>query len=364
MYFGFDDGFDEMSEPVDPSALAGDPSEDILYYQPFSEKQIDGFEREEDPNDERFGKPKTYDLDFGDEGLGVETVHHSRVLHVAEGALEDEVVGYSAYRPVFNHLVDLLYKVMGGSSEMYWRSADRKIIANQPEGGQLPDEDKVVKQIEELVHNLRNVAWTSNVEVDSIGGDTPDPEGLKDGLIELIAGNLRVPKRKLLGTERGDLASTQDEAAFVQSIEERRQKFAEPRMFRDFIGLLLGHGVLSDPRDDSYDVDWPDNFELTELEEAELQQRKAKAYKDVSAMGDPSEVATLEERRVEVLDLPPERGEAVEATPPPEEDDDVEDDTDVEDTGVDDVGDVDLDEDDPEVDVGFEDHFEADRAAA
>lgn len=354
LYIGFDDGFDEMEEPVDSSALTGNPSDDILHYQPFSEKQIQSFDRVTDPNEERFGKPETYDLDFGDEGIGTQTVHHSRVLHIAEGALEDEVVGYSAYRPIFNHLIDLLYKVMGGSAEMYWRSADRKLIANQTEGGQMPDEDKVVKQIEELVHNLRNVAWTSQVDVESIGGETPDPTGLKDGLIELIAGNIRVPKRKLLGTERGDLASTQDEAAFVQTISERQRKFAEPQIFRDFVELLLNAGAISSPRDDSYEVFWPDGFELTELEEAELQQRKARAYKDVAAMGDPSEVATTEERRVEVLDLPPERGEAVDPTPAPE-DDDVEDD----DTGVD-VDDVGLDEDDPEVDDWFEDHFETD----
>jgi len=357
LYIGFDDGFDSMSDPVDASALTGDPSEDILHYQPFSQKQIEDFERNEDPNDERFGKPETYDLDFGDEGLGVEEVHHTRVVHLAEGALEDEVVGYSAYRPIFNHLIDLLYKVVGGSAEMYWRSADRKLVANQTEGGQMPDEDKVVKQIDELVNNLRNVAWTSQVEVESIDGDSPDPTGLKDAILELISGNLRIPKRKLLGTERGDLASSQDEAAFVQMIEERRQKFAEPQILRDFLGLHIEHGVVATPIENSYDVDWPDNFELTELEEAELQQRKAKAYKDVSAMGDPSEVATLEERRAEVLDLPPGRGETVGATPTPPEEDDVDDPTDVDDTAIDDV---ELDEDDPEVHDWFEEHFEAD----
>ncbi|MDY6780220.1 MAG: DUF1073 domain-containing protein [Halobacteria archaeon] len=354
LYVGYDDGFDEMSDPVDPTALSGDPSDDILYYQPFSEKQIEDFERETDPNDERFGKPATYDLDFGDQGLGVETVHHSRVLHIAEGALEDEVVGYSAYRPVFNHLVDLLYKVMGGSAEMYWRSADRKIVANQTEGGTMPDEDKVVKQIEELVHNLRNVAWTQNVEMESLSGETPDPTGLKDGLIELIAGNLRIPKRKLLGTERGDLASTQDEMAFVQAIEERRNHFAGPQIFRKFVGMQVEYGVVANPRNDSYDIDWPDNFELTELEEAELKQRLAKAYKDLAAT-DPSELATLEERREEVLGLPPKRGEAVDLPTEGDVGGDGEDDSDT-DVGVDDL----LDEDDPEVDDWFEETFELD----
>lgn len=351
LLIGFDDGQD-LDQPVDQSRLTGDPAEDILYYQPFSEENA-AFEREKDPTDERFGKPVEYELDFGDDGIGVEDVHHERVIHVAEGALEDEVLGYSAYRPVFNYLVDLNFKVVGGSAEMYWRGADRKLIANAPtDAGQLPDEDKVATQVEEMVNDLRNVVWARDLELDEIEGDQPDPSGLKDALVELIAGVLRIPKRRLLGTERGDLASTQDEAAFVAMIEERRQKFAEPQFLRRFIDRLLEFDVLSPPTRQSYDVEWPENFELTEVERAEVMQRKARAFKDGASMGDPAEIATTAERREEIFGLPPERGSAVEPTPSPE---DIDDDGDagIEDIDVDDP----LDETDPEVDEWFEEVF-------
>jgi hypothetical protein len=346
LLIGFDDGGD-LDEEVDTSALSGDPAEDILYYQPFSEKQIDDFTREDDTQNERFGKPKTYDLDFGDESIGVEEVHHSRVIHIAEGALEDEAVGYSALRPVFNYLIDLL-KVVGGSAEMYWRSADRKIVANQDGEGRITDEDKIVSQIEELVHGLRNVAWTQNVDVESLGGDSPDPTGLKDAIVELMAGTLGIPKRRLLGTERGDLASTQDEAAFVALIDERRAKFAEPKILRELLDTLDEYGVIDSPQIETYDVEWPDNFALTELEEAERKQRLASAVKNAAPQGDTSQLATVDELRHELFGWEPGRGDEVSATPPPEEDGDV---------GVDDVlGDV--DETDPEVEDFFDEHFE------
>jgi hypothetical protein len=348
LLIGFNDGGD-LDDPVDETRFSGDPDDDILYYQPFSQKQIQDFDREDDPQNERFGKPVEYDVNFGEEHpLGSETVHHSRILHIAEGALEDEVVGHSAYRPIFNYLIDLT-KVVGGSAEVYWRDAKARFVANlDDEAGARPDEDKIATQVEEMVNDLRDVVWGRNLDLDRLEGGSPDPSGLKDAILELIAGQTRIPKRRLLGTERGDLASTQDEAAFVSMIQERRQKFAEPKILRPFIDRLVEYGVLSPPDADSYDVEWSDNFELTEVEKAEVMQRKAKAYKDVASMGDPAEVATVEERRDDVLGLAHERGSEVETTPTP--DDDAVDD----DTGVD-VDD--LDETDPEVDEFFDEYF-------
>lgn len=357
LIIGFDDGADSLAEPVNRSALTGTPEQDILYYQPFSEGQIDDFTREEDEFDARFGLPVEYEVDFGTEHpLESETVHHERVLHIAEGALEDEIIGYSAYRPIFNLLIDLL-RVVGGSSEMYWRDAKKRYIAKTREGaGGISDEDKVATQIEEMVNDLRDVAWLDNAEVEEMGGGSPDPSGLKDAILELIAGQTRIPKRRLLGTERGDLASTQDEAAFVAMIAERRMKFAEPQIFRALVDHLEELGILSGPEDGSYDVEWPDNFELTEVERAEIMQRKAKAFKDVASMDDPAEVATVEERRSEVLGLSPERGSEVDVDPSalPGVDDPEADDLD-EDVDVDEP----LDEEDPEIEDWFEDHFES-----
>jgi len=356
LLIGFDDGQD-LDQPVDESKLKGDVVDDILYFQPFGEDNVD-FDREEDPTDERFGLPKMYDVDFGDDGIGYKDVHHSRVVHLAEGALEDEAIGRSAYEAIFNYLVDLT-KVVGGSSEMYWRDAKKRFVAGlKDDAGSLPDEDKVATQVEEMVNDLRDVVWARNLELDEVGGGSPDPSGLKDSLLELIAGVTRIPKRRLLGTERGDLASTQDEAAFVGMIEERRQKFAEPQLFRPLIDMLVDYGIISSPLDDTYEVDWPDLFELTEVERAEVMQRKAKAYKDASSMGDPAEIATTEERRDDILDLPPERGALVDPQPGPAdpEDDPADDPTDVDDVDPEDP----LDEDDPDVEEFFEDIFEGD----
>lgn len=364
LLIGYNDGGD-LSEPVETDAFTGDPVDDVLYFQPFSEKDIEDLDRVEDTQDERFAKPETYDVDFGEEGIGLKTVHHSRVLHLAEGALEDEVKGRSALRPIFNYLVDLM-KVVGGSAEMYWRDAKKRFIAELSENaGAGVDEDELQDQVEEMVNDLRDVVYSSGgLEMNAIEGGSPDPSGLKDGLLELIAGQTRIPKRRLLGTERGDLASTQDEAAFVGMIEERRRKFAEPNVLRELLQMFIDYGVVDEPREGSYDVEWPDLFELTELEEAERKQRLAKAYKDAASMGDPAEIATTEERREVVLDLPPVRGEGTDApTGPGGEEPMPGDDVGDGESGVDDVDpgtpDVEepLDEEDTEVEDWFEEEF-------
>ena len=53
-------------------------------------------------------------------------VHASRVLHVAEDCLDDDVYGIPRLKPVFDRLDDLL-KVVGGSAEFFLRGASRLI---------------------------------------------------------------------------------------------------------------------------------------------------------------------------------------------------------------------------------------------
>lgn len=377
MVIGLDDS-NGLADPVARGELSG--VDDILFHQPFSQKQVEEFERDTDETSERFMLPQTYEIDFGeDDTEDTREVHHERVIHLAEGSLEDEVIGTPALKPVFNLLVDLL-KVVGGSAEMFWRDAKQRLIASlDPEMGHIEDEEELETQVEEFVNELRDVIQTRGMEVDEIEGGSPDPSGLKDAIIELLSGYTRIPKRRLLGTERGDLASSQDESAFVGVIEGRRESFAGPQVLRQYFDSLVDYNVLSQPTEAergerSYRIDWPDLFELTEIEEAEVMQRRAKAYKDVSAMGDPSEVATKAERREEVLDLPAEPEGAMPGAPAPgpapvpgpedgdgdgdgagDQDDIIEDVDDVDDA-IEDV----LDETDPEVREAFEDIHDID----
>ena len=59
--------------------------------------------------------------------IGTGLVHASRVIHVAEDILDDEVYGIPRLEPLYNYLDDLL-KVVGGSAEMFWLDAKRRLV--------------------------------------------------------------------------------------------------------------------------------------------------------------------------------------------------------------------------------------------
>ncbi|KAB2865483.1 MAG: DUF1073 domain-containing protein, partial [Anaerolineae bacterium] len=95
----------------------------IIYLRPYSEKSVTVKEFETDPGNPRYGLPRLYTIAMTDlVGTGAtlnarnQDVHWSRVIHVAEGLLENEVYGRPRLQRVMNLLDDVL-KVVGGSAE-------------------------------------------------------------------------------------------------------------------------------------------------------------------------------------------------------------------------------------------------------
>lgn len=333
LVIGFADGEDaSLDQPPDPAEFTGDPEEDIGYFATFDETAVE-VDVETDPRSDRYGKPTSYDITF-DTGGGnptEETVHWSRVIHIAENVLDNEVYGRSRMKQVWNRLLDL-EKVVGSSAEMFWRGADRKFVANS-KGEQIVNKEEMQKEVEKLIHDLDNVAYLRNVELEAITGDSPDPSGVAELIITIIAGKTGIPQRILTGSERGELASTQDRATFYGRIAERQQQFCEPVLLRALIDRLIKSQILPTPIDEidagftgrnghdeaggsryrapgdsgAYRIEWPTLFELNEVEQAEVEATRAQALNNAS-MGDPLQIASVEEIRSEVFGWSPERG--------------------------------------------------------
>jgi uncharacterized protein len=247
----------------------------IIYLSVFGEGSASIKTYETDPTSERFGKPLTYEIDFGGSVKGFtvdkkkQEVHWTRVIHVAEDMIEDEVHGTPRLERVFDLLEDL-EKVVGGAAEMFWQGADRGLHADVREGfdGTLDERElqNLTDEITEYQMGLRRFLRTVGTDVKALGGTTADPTGSASVILDLIAGTIGIPKRILLGSERGELASTTDEASFFGSVEERRETFAEPAIIRATIDRLIWLGALPAPTraDDAYSVAWPSLFELAD----------------------------------------------------------------------------------------------------
>ncbi|MBU8908515.1 anti-CBASS protein Acb1 family protein [Desertibacillus haloalkaliphilus] len=288
-------GSTDLSEPLDPNSLTG--PEDIIYLSAFSEKNASIQQWETDPTNERFGLPKIYRIDFsGDDFHDQEggtkfysvskNVHHSRVIHIADGLLEDEVFGRPRLKRVMNLLNDL-EKVVGGSAEMFWQGAYMGLNANlNPDVQMTPDEaDRVEEEMTEWFHGLRRFIRTQGMEVKQLGGQVAEPKESFETIISLISGATNIPKRILLGSERGELASNQDEGNWNSYLSDRQTTFAEPNVLRPFIDRMIWLGVLPAPQQ-RYEVEWPDLFALNDKDKSDISDKRASALQKAAPHND------------------------------------------------------------------------------
>lgn len=287
LFLGFSDGGEVLEKEVTRSA-----SLELLYVKPYSEKNAEINTWDKDRNSKRYGLPLTYKLRVQDKTKEATNstseliVHHSRVLHVAEGLLESEVYGTPRLESVLNRLDDL-ERIAGGSSEMFWRGGFPGIsFEMDPEAEELSTEGKeqLDEAIDDYMHSMRRYIKLQGIKANSLAPQIADPSNHADLQLKLISGSTGIPVRILTGSERGELASTQDKENWTDRNEERRADFAEPVILRAFIDRLISLGVLPEA---DYKVRWPSISGTSEKDQAELGKTKAEALaKYLSADGD------------------------------------------------------------------------------
>lgn len=287
LFLGVDDG-----QPLDEEIGSVSGPDDLSYVTPFSQDQVIDWETGRDvgleTSDDMYDKPVEYTLSFSDPDEDTddednwEQVHHSRVIHIAEGKIGSEIKGKPRLRPVFNRLDDL-QKVIGASAEMFYSGADQKYHFNvNTQKGQSVDPsalDQMDEEIQQLVHDMEKSIKTINTDMEVVGGQEVDPTGVVENIMKFIAGAVGIPRRILTGSERGELASTQDKANWYGTVAARQTRFAEPEIVRAFFDRLIEYGLL--PLVDDYDVKWSDLFELNELEQAKIAKTRAQAVATV-----------------------------------------------------------------------------------
>jgi hypothetical protein len=285
----------------------GKSSDDILYLTPFSggggpgsqgmgssartqawdaDCSIQSFDT--DIKSPRFAQPLTYQLKRVDIATPdfQRPVHWTRILHVAEGCLGDEVYGTPTLENVWN-LLDDLDKVTGGGAEAFWLRAnqgmhmdiakDMTIPKPAPGSNQKDPLEKMREDSEAYQHGLTRWLRTRGVTVTPLGSDVANFGPPADAVLTQIAGSKGIPKRLLLGSEMGQLASGQDADNWNTQVMDRRTSYAGPMILRKFVDRLIEFGYLTKPK--YYDIEWPTVKDLTETEKA----AGAKQWADVNA---------------------------------------------------------------------------------
>lgn len=258
----------------------------IAYLRPYGEESAQIQSVDEDSASERYGLPTEYALNtrVGEHNATKKVgtrIHHTRVLHVAEELLEDDVYGEPIMALVLNRLMDI-EKIVGGSGEMYWRGAFPGYAFEADPEAQITAQTKteLETQIQNYLHNLERYIRVQGITVKELGQQIADPAGAVDVQVQMISAATGIPKRILLGAERGELASTQDERAWDDRVEERRRDHCELQIVRPFVDRMIQLGVLPEPKSgeiDEYKIDWPDLQDEGEADRAAVAKTRTEA---------------------------------------------------------------------------------------
>ena len=260
LYLGF-----ATNDPKQPLR----PGEPLLFIRPFTSDVavVDALVNES--SDPRYGLPLYYKIQMSKDGTmlkggggsaGIsQVVHYSRVIHVAEDVDDGEIYGTPRLEPCLNDLQTLDY-VVGGSGEMFWQGAFPGHAFLTRDGVQFPTDTTrktaMEDEIGDYVHGLKRYMKLSGVDIHDFQPQAISPREHYDVLVSNISAATGIPKRILLGSERGELASTQDRDNWADKVMDRQANFCEPVILRSLIDRLIFAKVFPEPSE-SYSIVWP-----------------------------------------------------------------------------------------------------------
>lgn len=274
--------------PVEKASL-----EDFAYFMAYSEETVSVFQWDLDPTSNRYGRPLMYQLQrvlaptpgnvSANTSISIQ-VHFSRILHLADGLLDDECYGEPRLQCVWNFLDDL-EKISGGGAEAFWKRADGGTQwdvdpeidvegeENDPVSSANPEPSAktsgIKKQIHEMEHGLRRNVFTRGVTVNRLGSDVAPLQDPVNTIISLISASTGIPQRVFMGSEQGKLAAQADRSNWDDQVAARRDDYAGPFVIRELVDRLIAWGALPQPAQ-PYKVMWSSIRVMDDLQRAQV----------------------------------------------------------------------------------------------
>lgn len=283
-------GIDDVKESKGFQNPVAGGTRKLLYVKQIAESEGEIHTWDKDPKSSRYGLPILYRIKSGTaqtvgsttntiEEYQDITIHYSRVIHYVSGNLTSEVYGVSKLKPIINRLVDL-EKVLGGDAEMFWRGARPGYTATAKEDYELGTEEQaaLMEELDKYEHDLRRFIVAKGIDIAALEQQLADPIQHIDVQLQAISAQTGIPKRILIGSERGELASSQDRDQWKELIVTRQEEHAEPTILRPFIDRLMQYKIL--PFVEEYTITWDDVFAPAEADKAKIGKERAGALKD------------------------------------------------------------------------------------
>lgn len=274
-----------LEEPLESCS-----ADEIEALWPFAEEDATIQTFETDVNNPRFGLPIFYTVKrttmtsttaINSATVG-KRVHWTRIHHVADGLLDDNIYGEPRLECVWN-LFDDLEKVTGGGSEAFWRRADG---GTQFDIDPTLDVDETAQQgfqaqILEMEHGLKRNLLTRGMTINRLGSDVADFSAPVQSIISQISAGCGIPQRVLTGSEQGKLAAKQDAANWDTRVTDRQFDYASPCVVIPFVDRLIKLGAITEPM--QYEASFSSTRQLDDEQRAVV----AKQYADINnSMGE------------------------------------------------------------------------------
>lgn len=281
LLIGVPDGQD-LDQPLG-SAAGADFSK--LYFNPYGYDGIEILELDNEPSSERFGLPVLYRLQTSQTRKATNvkaiTVHYTRIIHMAEGALESSIEGCSALEACWNALLDK-DKVRGGSGEAYYRNSRQKLALEADKDAQIDRSPDALKTLKQNVENFQN-GFEDTLRLDKMKANMLQPGLVSprdpfDVCVEEISGTTGIPVRFLTTKAGGTVTGSEDKASWNALINDRQEAECTPWL-ADALKLLADAGMLDLPEE--FEIKWPVQPSLNEKEASESMKSRSAAFKDV-----------------------------------------------------------------------------------
>jgi len=267
----------------------------LLFLRAFDHSQVRVTKLETNTQSARYGQPVEYDITFVDtlgnsgysSGSAMETitnrkVHWSRAIHVADNRKSNEIYGMPRMQCVFNHIMDWK-KMLGGSAEMFWKggfpgySFESTPNLNDLGADVTLDAATIKAQMDMYQNGLQRYFALLGVQVKSLAPQYVPPSAHLEEQYKAISIAIGIPMRILLGSERGELASSQDAQAWNKRLNRRQDKYISPYVIRPLVERLVWLGILPPPTDNDFEVHWPDVATPSDTERAAILNQKTQA---------------------------------------------------------------------------------------
>ncbi len=245
----------------------------LIYVKPIGEDHVTVLSWDYEPTSERYGWPEVYQVEVAtdsDESRTIQ-IHWSRIVHVAIDTLDEELYGIPAMEPIYNRLIGL-DKIAGSAPEGYLLGARGGFVCKASEhSASLTEEEKnsITKELNSYFEQQKRTLTVDGLDIQELKPQVISPKEQIDVQLRLISAQTNIPVRILTGSERGELASSQDERSWLKYIEQRRVEVAEGAMLTALVEKLIANGTLPEPIGGFY-FTWAPLLVLTDKERAEI----------------------------------------------------------------------------------------------